>query len=241
MTTTKKIIGMELLRRPPGLIRKRSVNDSIANIKSTVDSCQRTSWSQDSATKNNRANVSNQIVDRKVIPTMQTSARDKAEKKAEAKQLKLCIEFILEECRMILPGIQALFGFQLIAVFNERFNQLAIFDKEVHLAAIFFTVTSVGLLMGPAAYHRLTSPHSMPPALCSIGTRLVCTGMAMLMISISLDIYLVTNMILESKYAGIICGAIVLIFFSTVWYVYPLISKREHRHQNEGVSTPVAL
>jgi len=65
--------------------------------------------------------------------------------------------------------------------------------------------------------------------------------MAMLMISISLDIYLVTNLILESKYAGIICGAIVLIFFSTVWYVYPLISKREHRHQNEGVSTPVAL
>ena len=28
---------------------------------------------------------------------------------------------LLEECRMVLPGIQALFGFQLIAVFNSRF------------------------------------------------------------------------------------------------------------------------
>jgi hypothetical protein len=27
----------------------------------------------------------------------------------------------IEEARMVLPGIQALFGFQLIAVFNERF------------------------------------------------------------------------------------------------------------------------
>jgi hypothetical protein len=25
---------------------------------------------------------------------------------------------LLDECRMVLPGIQALFGFQLIAVFN---------------------------------------------------------------------------------------------------------------------------
>jgi hypothetical protein len=30
---------------------------------------------------------------------------------------------ILEECRMVLPGIQALFGFQLIAVFNEGFAE----------------------------------------------------------------------------------------------------------------------
>jgi hypothetical protein len=30
----------------------------------------------------------------------------------------------LEEARMVLPRIQALFGFQLIAAFNETFRQL---------------------------------------------------------------------------------------------------------------------
>src|SRR5438445_33623 len=30
---------------------------------------------------------------------------------------------LLEECRMVLPGIQALFGFQLIAVFNQGFGE----------------------------------------------------------------------------------------------------------------------
>ena len=29
--------------------------------------------------------------------------------------------YLLDECRMVLPGIQALFGFQLVAVFNRTF------------------------------------------------------------------------------------------------------------------------
>ncbi len=172
---------------------------------------------------------------------MQMSAKEQSARKAENKQLKLCIEFILEECRMILPGVQALFGFQLIAVFNQRFSDLSIYDKEIHLAAIFFTVASVGLLMGPAAYHRITSPQSMPPELCTVGTRLVCAGMAMLMVSTTLDIYLVTKMILENMQVGIICSAVVLLFFSTVWYVYPIANRRDHDHHHSDVSTPVAL
>ena len=35
--------------------------------------------------------------------------------------LEKVVEHLEEEARMILPGIQALFGFQLIAVFNQRF------------------------------------------------------------------------------------------------------------------------
>jgi len=31
---------------------------------------------------------------------------------------------IIEEARVILPGLQAVFGFQTIAVFNERFEDL---------------------------------------------------------------------------------------------------------------------
>ncbi|HEX4779662.1 MAG TPA: DUF6328 family protein, partial [Usitatibacter sp.] len=30
---------------------------------------------------------------------------------------------VLEECRMVLPGIQAIFGFQLTAVFQQAFSE----------------------------------------------------------------------------------------------------------------------
>ena len=68
--------------------------------------------------------------------------------------IKQCVEFILEECRMVLPGIQALFGFQLIAVFNQSFSEISSLDKSIHLAAILCTVGAIACLMGPAAYHR---------------------------------------------------------------------------------------
>ncbi len=179
-----------------------------------------------------------------------TTTSDLADKKTEREQLfegerkrlKECMTFILEECRMVLPGVQALFGFQLIAVFNENFNTLTSIDKSVHLTAIFFTVASIGLLMGPAAYHRLTSPDGVPPEMCTIGTRLVCVGMATLMISTALDIYIITNVIVESALAGIIFGGIALLFLTTVWYVFPLISKNRHHHHNgKDTSTPVLL
>jgi hypothetical protein len=41
----------------------------------------------------------------------------------ESESLETEVEQALEEARMVLPGIQALFGFQLIAVFNQRFDQ----------------------------------------------------------------------------------------------------------------------
>ena len=36
---------------------------------------------------------------------------------------------------MVLPGIQALFGFQLIAVFNERFKELTEDERLIHFSA----------------------------------------------------------------------------------------------------------
>ncbi len=175
---------------------------------------------------------------------MRMTALELADIKEERKQLKQCIEFILEECRMVLPGIQALFGFQLIAVFNERFNHIDFADKTIHLTAIFFTVVAVGLLMGPASYHRLTSPRSLPPELCTVGTRLVCGGMAALMFSIALDIYLVTEVILDSAAAGIICGGIAFLFFASVWFIFPVLSRRQghlHHHHAGDTTTPLNL
>src|SRR5438874_12264465 len=62
---------------------------------------------------------------------------------------------IHEEARMVLPGIQALFGFQLIAVFNRPFFDLDPFDRVLHLSSLVLVAVSIGLIMAPAADHRL--------------------------------------------------------------------------------------
>ena len=63
-----------------------------------------------------------------------------------------------EEARMVLPGIQALFGFQLIAVFNRPFFDLGDSDRALHLASLILVGIAIGLVMAPAAHHRLTAP-----------------------------------------------------------------------------------
>lgn len=72
----------------------------------------------------------------------------------EAGRLDRAASFILEEARIILPGMQALFGFQLIAIFNTGFGRLSPFDQYLHLAALVLVAIAVALVMTPAAYHR---------------------------------------------------------------------------------------
>ena len=59
-----------------------------------------------------------------------------------------------DEARMVLPGVQALLGFQLIAVFNQRFTELDGDKQVLHLAAFLLIALATGLIMAPAAYHR---------------------------------------------------------------------------------------
>ena len=47
---------------------------------------------------------------------------------------------MIEEARMVLPGIQTLFGFQLIAVFNNRFQELTLYEQYIHFSSILLPV-----------------------------------------------------------------------------------------------------
>src|SRR6187200_137548 len=85
---------------------------------------------------------------------------------------------ILEECRMVLPGIQALFGFQLIAVFNDGFaEKLSSSQQMLHLAAIVFVAIAVALVMTPAALHRQTQPEEVSERFVWVASKLLLASM----------------------------------------------------------------
>ncbi len=92
---------------------------------------------------------------------------------AKKPDLAEVVTYVLDECRMVLPGIQALFGFQLIAVFNDRFAQLPPGHQAAHLAAMALVALSAGLVMTPAAYHRAVRPYAASNRVVEVGTRLL--------------------------------------------------------------------
>ena len=62
---------------------------------------------------------------------------------------------VTDEARMVLPGVQAVLGFQLVAVFNQRFQEFVQRPSNACTSSAFLLVAlAMGLMMTPAAYHR---------------------------------------------------------------------------------------
>ena len=127
-----------------------------------------------------------------------------------------------EEARMVLPGIQALFGFQLIAVFNRPFLDLDAAPRLLHLGALVLVAIAIGLIMAPASYRRLAEATCVSRHWIRLSSCVIACAMAALMVAISLEIYLVSNMIADNFALALALGAGVGCFLTSVWFVLPL-------------------
>ena len=123
--------------------------------------------------------------------------------------LSKAVQYLLEECRMVLPGIQALFGFQLIAVFNPSFAQkLSPAEQRLHLLAIALVAVAVALIMTPAAYHRQTGPREVSETFVHLSSRLLLWSMLPLAASICVDFYLLGRVVLDSVWVSLLAAAL---------------------------------
>ncbi len=121
---------------------------------------------------------------------------------------------------MILPGIQALFGFQLIAVFSPGFGQkLSLAQQRLHVVAIGLVVLGIALVMAPAALHR-QDPREVTATFIRVSTRLLLSSMAPLAASICLECYLVGAVVVGAR-AGAIMAAAFFAGFIGLWFVLP--------------------
>lgn len=146
--------------------------------------------------------------------------------RGETEELSLhdAAQALLDECRMVLPGLQALLGFQLTVVFSTGFSdKLATFDQRLHLTSLALVAIAIGLVMTPAAYHRQTNPRMVTAAFITMSSRLLITSMVPLAIGIGLDVYVVASVIIPGT-AAIAMAAGLVGFFAVVWFAWPRFS-----------------
>ena len=123
---------------------------------------------------------------------------------------------------MVLPGIQALFGFQLIAVFSDAFGrELEAGEQRLHLAAIVLVTTAIALVMTPAAYHRQLDPRRASTAFLGLASRFISAAMLPLAAGLALDVHLVARVITGDVTASGFIGAAVFVGFAALWFGYP--------------------
>jgi cobalamin synthase len=153
----------------------------------------------------------------------------RAYQQVESEPLRQEAVHVLEEARMVLPGIQALFGFQLIAVFNQRFSEIPEADQILHLAALVLTATSAALIMTPAAYHRQAERGQLSAYFIDLASTLITLAMVPLALGICLDAFVVARLILEDLAAAAIVAVALLCLFSALWFAFPRLQARRSR------------
>ena len=110
-------------------------------------------------------------------------------------------EHLLDECRMVLPGIQALFGFQLIAVFSPGFDQkLSLAEQRLHVFALALVAVAVAIVM----------------------TRLLLWSMVPLAAGITIDCALILGLVFDGVRVVILSSTLFAVFF-ILWVLLPRV------------------
>lgn len=158
---------------------------------------------------------------------MTTSSQERLSTEREELSLNDAATHVLEECRTVMPGMQALFGFQLIAVFSGVFGeQLSSAERLLHLAAIVLLTIAIVLVMAPAALHRQTDPSAVSKRFITISSRLLMASMVPLAVGICLDLYVVARVIVGSRGVAGMVAASVLGVFIVFWLLLPRAVRR---------------
>ena len=143
--------------------------------------------------------------------------------------LQVKVEQLLTEARVVLPGAQALFGFQLAIVLTQGFEQLPKASIAVHAASLFLVALAVMMLMAPAPYHRIVYDGEDTEDMYRVGSALVTGATLPLGLGLAGDIFVVIAKISGSFAIELITGGLAFVFLIGLWYLYPIIEARRRK------------
>jgi hypothetical protein len=150
--------------------------------------------------------------------------------------LNIKIEQMLTEARVVIPGAQALLGFQLIATLTKAFQDLPGILQYIHAGGLCAVTLAATLLMTPAAVHRIAFDGEDNTAFFRIGSALVIMAVAPLAIGIAANIAVVFYKVTDSIGWALGVAVAALVFLLSVWFLYPAWLRNAHNASPVGAS-----
>jgi amino acid transporter len=155
-----------------------------------------------------------------------------ADEESKAEQLDRELMELLQELRVVLPGVQVLLAFLLTAPFQPRFAQLPGSLRNAFFASIACATLATVFLIAPSAHHRLRWRARDKERLVRIGNQMALWGTAFLAAAIMLALYVVTNILFTSQLA-LWTAAVAALVFGVLWYALPLIGRSASSEETE--------
>ena len=128
---------------------------------------------------------------------------------------------LLQELRIVIPGVQVLFAFLLTVPFNQRFTELNTVQRDVFFATLLCTAAATALLIAPSAHHRLLFRQGVREQRLKMGNLLAILGLACLVPAMVGVVYVITDLIFSLTVA-LIVTIVMAVSFLLLWFVLPL-------------------
>jgi hypothetical protein len=129
---------------------------------------------------------------------------------------------LLNELRVVLPGVQVLFAFLLAVPFANGWTRVTDLQRDVFFLAFLATAAASILLIAPSSYHRLRWREGDKEHMLVTSNRLAIAGTAFLAIGMTAVVFLITDILFQASWAAL-TTALIGGAFAWFWYGLPLI------------------
>jgi hypothetical protein len=152
---------------------------------------------------------------------------------SEGERLDRQLNELLQELRVILPGVQVLFAFLLTVPFTARFEDITDTQRGVYVGVLLATALATILLMAPTAVHRLRFRQRRKAQIVEMSHRFTIAGLAVLALAVAAAVFLITDVV-YGRAGGLAAGLATLAATAVVWWLIPLSGRRPPRPPDEG-------
>ncbi len=138
---------------------------------------------------------------------------------------------LLNELRVALPGVQFLFAFLLIVPFQQTRDDLTDFHRQVYFVALLAAAVATGLLIAPAAQHRVLFRQKDKEQLLRRSNRSALVGLVALIVAITASLLLVVDVLFSATQAWIATGVVAALLLWW-WIAHPFL-RRSRTEQDD--------
>ncbi|MFE0647120.1 DUF6328 family protein [Streptomyces sp. NPDC059534] len=136
---------------------------------------------------------------------------------------------IMQEIRVAQTGVQILLGFLLTVVFTPHFQGLGTTDRTIYVVTVVLGSVATGALIGPVAFHRIVAGRRLKPQAVVWASRLVFTGLLLLLATLTSALLLVLRVATNDSYVPwLVTG--VLAWYLVCWFALPLWVRSRYTH-----------
>jgi uncharacterized membrane protein len=149
------------------------------------------------------------------------------EHESEKERLDRNLMELLGELRIALPGVQVLFAFLLAVPFQQGFQKVTTFQRDVYFGTLLCALVASACLIAPTAFHRITFRMQQKRALLAISNRLAIAGIGALALAMTGAILLISDVLFGTATVVVATGLAAALLI-VLWAVLPL----RHRHKH---------